>query len=192
MTEPSEGGADVLSASAPGEGRVAVRPSRRSNLPKAAGRAYAPVGFTKKELLRSGEGTATIAAGNFEGVVEDRIQHAFFPGRRAGVSVSKAQDGQKVEQGQVVRESRNGRKRVAKGSVLGESTRKAIVGRLVQGKYGEKVLQGEKANTVDEVRKRLLLNGTYLRSDARKLVEKVQGFLTKEQWGKLEAGGAAR
>lgn len=191
MTEPAEGGKDVMAASAPGKADVAVRPQRRSNLPKAAGRAYVPVGFTKKELLRSGEGTATIAGKNFAGVLEDRVHFVVDPGRRGGVNVSEAYTQQKREQGQLVRRLRvEGEKVSKKRNLLSESAREAVVGKLVRGRFDSKgALNGKSEGPLEEIKKKLLLNGTYLGSDARKLVDKVQGFLTKDQWKKLRPAG---
>lgn len=192
-TEPAEGGIDVLSAAAPGKGDVAVRPSRRMKV-TAAGRAYEPKGFQKKELLRRGEGTATIAGRNFEGVVEDRFHHALSPGTRAGEVLSNERIKQKMAQGQAVVVKRAADDKTYAGDLLNEAVRKSVVDKLVRGHYDGRGLltpgkEGEKPHPVDDVRKNLLRNGTYLASDAGKLVEKVQSFLTKEQWKKLQAAG---
>jgi hypothetical protein len=193
MTEPSEGGVDVLSAQAPGIGEVATKPAAAE--PKEAGEAITPAAIDKMNLLRSGEGTATIAGGNFAGAVEDRFHHVISPGMRAGVDMTKEQFAQKRAQGQPVRIRRDDRS----GKRLNEEVKEAVVGKLVRGEFDRKGLLGgrvdvregqkkSKPHSVDEVSRRLLLNGTYLGKDRKKLVDKVKGFLTDEQWKKVPLG----
>lgn len=149
---------------------------------RAAGRAYVPKGFSKQELLSGGHGTATIAGRNFEGVVEDRIRHALSPGARPGEILSEERVGQAAEQGRTVRIYRG--RGDAGSSVLKEEVRNKVVEKLVRGHVGgtDLLRRGKKLHPINTIRKELLKNGTYLASDARKLVEKVRGFLTKEQW----------
>jgi hypothetical protein len=55
------------------------------------------------------------------------------------------------------------------------------------------VVKGERkefrSHPVDEIRRKLLMNGTYLEGDARKLVDRVKGFMKEEQWQKVRFAG---
>lgn len=190
MSEPHEGGVDVLTAAAPGKGEVAVEPS--ASVPEVKGPSYAPQKMDVKALLRRGEGTATIAGGNYAGVIEDRVHRVVEPGRRSG-NVTK--DGQKSEQGQFVRLIRGpdeATRKYKKKYRLKEEVRESIVGKLVRGNFDRTLVRKEgqqKAHPVDEIRRKLAINGTYLEADKSKLLNKVRSFLTEEQWKRAQLGG---
>lgn len=190
MSEPHEGGVDVLTAAAPGKGSVAGEPSVPAR--EVKGPSYAPQKMDVKALLRRGEGTATIAGGNYAGVIEDRVHHVVEPGRRSG-NVTK--EGQKAEQGQFVRVLKardEATQAQQKKYTLKEEVRESIVGKLVKGNFDRTLVRREgqkKAHPVDEIRRKLAINGTYLEVDKKKLLDKVRSFLTEEQWKRVQLGG---
>lgn len=121
-----------------------------------AGVAFRPANITDKDLLRAGKGTATLAAGNFEGVIADRLMGIGAPA------------------------SPETKPRWAKWRWISEERRKSIVDRFVKGEYdAEKVLNGEnyKQTTLNEIAKQTMRNGTYLPSDGQRVLKKVQSLL---------------
>ena len=162
-----------------------------------------------ENYLHSGAGGATIAAANFEGVVEDRFRTLAEPAAE-GTSRHPAVLAKKIVQGQLVRfASQKEKDAVLKivrpgpdqrtmpnGEVsrrtplneyttLPEAVRQSVVDKLVLGKYDPNgLLEGKtvhKQPALNEIAKMTLKNGTYLQSDGDRFLRKVQSLLPAMQ-----------
>lgn len=167
--------------------------------------AFDPDPVTRDEYLRLGQGGATIAAGNYEGVIEDRIktlteltQDGFrYPPHLA----KRLQSGEFVsfedeeERDAVLRAFRTHdvmspypklqktEKSAAemkprnKFAPLSEASQKVMLDKLVRGKYGDMKATPYKHDILNHVARSTLQNGTYLSEDGNKFLKKVQSLL---------------
>lgn len=124
-------------------------------LPKDA--PIKPTTLQRDDLLHSGSGVSTIAGGNFEGVIRDRIKAAGFPHS----PVARPMKFRTARMNDVLKEQ--------------------IVKRLVRGVYDKRdVFAGDKLNkhrALNDVARMTLLNGSCSSSDGEKLLEKVRSLL---------------
>lgn len=194
VQEPAEGGVSVLEASTPGPLSTAARAaslggnetetaiaesfnagqemSLRERLAKAKakGLSFRPQTPSREHLLHTGSSAATPASKDFEGVVLDR-----YKAGRSPVTPVAVQKGEKAR-------------------TLGNQH--LLLQKLVAGKYPTSWLSTEngryKQKTLNEVMKKLAINGTYLEKDADKLIEKVRPLLPATMQALRPAQGAAK
>lgn len=126
--------------------------SRRRNKP------IQPNTLTHHDFLHSGQAASTIAGGNFEGVIRDRLK---------AVSIPHSPDANPSRR---------------PWNHMNEGLRKHIVKQLVEGKYDETgVLNGNSSSPKQPVLKDVanltMLNASYLPRDGERLLEKVRSLL---------------
>ncbi|KAF7193950.1 hypothetical protein HII31_04723 [Pseudocercospora fuligena] len=194
VQEPSEGGVSVLEATTPGPPSAAARAaslegketesaiaesfnagqetSLRDRLAKAKakGLSFEPQAPSREHLLHTGSSAATPASKDFEGVVLDRYK----AGRSPVIPLT-------VQKGEKARTLMN---------------KNILLQKLVAGKYPASWLSTEngsyKQKTLNEVMKKLAMNGTYLGKDAYKLIEKVRPLLPATMQALRPQQGAAK
>lgn len=166
----------------PGHHKEWMRRSGRSDLVEAdveeessvvsKGAPVKPSILRHQDLLHSGAGVSTIAGGNFEGVVRDRIKAASFP---------YSPDAQPTK--------------LAAYNMDG-ILKEQIVKRLVRGIYDRReVFAGDKfpkQRTLNDVARMTLLNGSYKSEDGGRLLEKVKSLLPVPRAAAQTKGKAQR
>lgn len=236
VEDPAEGGASVMDSpsqgnlgeqairSREGDGHVDQRRASRKSKQVTPAPSFIPESSSRNELLHGSYNASTIAASNFEGVVEDRIRQVAEPGQqesfRDPVSLAhKMMRGQLVrfksqtEKAAVEENAKQIAERMTKNYVrskklsqdevqpsplshgfapVPENVRKAMVERLVAGKYDtDGTLQGKekhKQPVLNEIAKMAMKNGTFLGSDGDRFLRKVQSLLPAVQSGQQRGG----
>lgn len=124
----------------------------------------------QKDFLHLGKSAATIAGGNFEGVIRDRLKAVSIP------------------------HSPDRRPRQQKWAFLDEKLRNLIVKDFVKGTYDQRgVLKAfERQPVLSDVARLTLLNGSYLARDAARVLGKVRSLLPEVPAGATGAGAAKR
>lgn len=138
-----------------------------------------------QDLLRSGQGTATIANSDFRGVLLDRLRYVAGPGD-SGTAVNVDQAG---------RRSRVTRRHVRQMLTFTASTKpdrqhrpaindllaQDLLEKVVHGRHeGDDVLGGKqkyKQSTLNDVARAMTLNPTYAAKDTARFVTKVRSLL---------------
>lgn len=201
---------------------VSATPSG-SRLP-LPGVPVAPVDLTRKALMVAGHGASTIAGGNFEGALNDRLKIIAEPGsdevhRDVHHLARKLLNRQLVffrsveEKESVLTEcnritgrgaSMTDQERAAKGpdterpyfEPIPEGVRKNLVSNMVNGQYDpEGLLKGaekHKQSALNEIERTLMRNGTYLKGDSSRVLQKVRSLLPRFQAQQKARGGVAQ
>ncbi|KAF2717425.1 hypothetical protein K431DRAFT_276946 [Polychaeton citri CBS 116435] len=126
---------------------------------------FRPEAPDKAALLQLGQNGSSIASSNFEGVVEDRLRIAAEP----------AGDGERLDPTNF------------EISSMPESVRKAMVDKMVAGKYDANGQLNEgkslypKQPVLDSIAKMTTQNSTYLSEDGQRFLKKVQSLLPAMQ-----------
>jgi hypothetical protein len=187
-------------ASAPGQDHTPISANQESSLRKRLadikplGVPFRPsVPSSAAEFVRAGYGTSTVAANNFAGIITDRFASLTGTmGRRT--PRSPAEKDQRRNQGiltQLSAEDIQALKDAGKKwrrHAIKDSLKKEVVAKLVQGRYASDGMEGKtgKGTTVGSVRRQLMRNESFLKSDVEKVVGRVQAFLSKEAWKKIK------
>lgn len=133
----------------------------KNNAPQPKPTPIKPTTHKHHDLLHAGSGASTIAGGNFEGVIRDRIKATSFPHNP----------------------SAEPHRWHTKGNGMKTDFKEHIVNKLVRGQYDRRDLLGgkkfAKQPVLNDVARMMLLNGSYLASDGRKLLGKVRSLLPK-------------
>lgn len=150
---------------------------------------FDPEPVTKDHYLKLGQGGATIAAGNYEGVLEDRLRLLAEPTqdgfRWAPDIASRLNKGSFVsfndhdEKSQVLAAGRQ-RSMGAKFSQVSVKTRTAIFDKLVRGTYTPLNAAAHKQPVLNDIIRNTLRNSTYLEQDQTKLLKKIRSLLPSE------------
>ena len=157
------------------------------------GRPFQPRSVSREEYLYSGEGTATIAAKNFEGVIEDRVKAVVEPGRAGPRDPVHLQE--KASQRQLARydsvEQKNALLSKDEGaSSLPETVRDFLLTSLVRGKYDpDGLLSGQekyKQPVLNDIARMTMKNGTYLAEDGDRFLRKVRSLFPAAQPSKAQ------
>ena len=166
--------------------------------------------MTKEEFLRLGQGGATIAGGNSEGVIEDRLKQlseATQDGFRnvpdiaakmmKGGSVNFKDEAEKeavVAAAEAYAENRrqafatrfgdDATKREFQFGPLAIQQQDSIVNKMVRGKYQDVNATSHKHDILNHIARATLRNGTYLDGDGSRFLQKVQSLLPAQTSGK--------
>lgn len=164
--------------------------------------SFEPEAVTKEEYLKLGQGGATIAAGNYEGVIEDRLQllaehtqdgfrwapdiaHRMVKGGFVSFK-SEEEKAAVLAAATLVNDPAKAGTRTF--SPLAKSNQDSIVNKLVRGTYTDPKATPHKQAVLNDVVRNTLRNPTYLASDQSKLLNKIRSLLPAEK----AAAGAAR
>ncbi|SMR53074.1 unnamed protein product [Zymoseptoria tritici ST99CH_1A5] len=193
-------------AAAPGEDMTPISSKQESILRsrlaeiKPLGVPFRPsVPTSATDFIRSGYGASTPAANNFPGIITDRF--AALTGTLGRRTPRTAEErAQRRAQGiltqltaEDIQDLKDSGKRWRKHTIK-DSIKKQVVAKLVQGRYGSQGLTGNSGNgtVLAEVRKKLMKNETFLKSDVEKVVGRVQAFMTKQAWAKVKPENGLR
>lgn len=149
--------------------------------------SFQPETVSRDEYLKLGQGGATIAAGNFAGVIEDRIKivaeatqddfrYAPDIAKRMirGELVSFKNEQEKADVlATIKREDFN-------FSTLPDASQQVIFDKFVRGSYPDPRAAPHKNKILNEVARTLSRNATYLNKDSAKLLRKLGSLLPSE------------
>ncbi|KAL1310717.1 hypothetical protein AAFC00_000974 [Neodothiora populina] len=157
---------------------------------------FEPEAVTKETYLNLGQGGATIAAGNYAGVLEDRLTLLAEPSqdgfRWAPHIAHRMLQGEFVsfkseeEKSAVVASAQHlGSSGLPKSertfSPVSEASQRVLVDKLVRGVYTDpKKAGGNKQAVLDDIVRNTLRNPTYLADDQSKLLRKIRSLLPSE------------
>ncbi|GAM82149.1 hypothetical protein ANO11243_001280 [Dothideomycetidae sp. 11243] len=165
---------------------------------------FDPATVTREEFLHSGRGGSTISAGNFEGVIQDRVKMLTEmrqdATRYAPDMARKMMRGGLVsfnseqEKDAVVKEAKSYAHRLKKSASnvrkglpdviseyefapLADNMQTTIVDRYVRGKHADLAAKPHKSEVMNHVRASLSRNGTYLARDSAVFLRKVESII---------------
>ncbi|KAG8630569.1 hypothetical protein KVT40_002188 [Elsinoe batatas] len=170
---------------------------------------FSPTETSKEQYLRAGRGNATIAAANFEGVVQDRIKAltdkrqndfryapdiakrmmrgglvSFQSEKERDEVVAAAQDyAYKLKTS--ASKARKGKDEVAEHEFapLSDTMQSAIVARYVKGKYWEMSKKRYNSDLLNQVSAAVAQNNTYLSRDSAVFMKKLQAMVAPPRQG---------
>ncbi|GAB7356706.1 hypothetical protein MBLNU459_g7412t1 [Dothideomycetes sp. NU459] len=169
--------------------------------------AFEPAPVTREEYLHLGQGGATIAGNNFEGVVEDRLkllaestqdgfrwapdiaarmmkgQFVSFESEAEKADVVAAAERYAQNRADAYSEQKGGEaveKREFDFAPVVQKSQAAVVDKLVRGKYGDLNAAGYKQDVLNHIARNTLRNPTYLEDDGNKLLKKIRSLLPAE------------
>ena len=142
--------------------------------------SFNPRESTKDDYRRLGQYGATIAAGNAEGVIEDRLRKLSDPSQDAVRVVRHIRE--RMRKGYIVSikdeaELEAVQARGARFAPLSDAVRESIMDKLVRGKYGDMNANAHKQNLLNHVATNVMRNDTYLQADGARFIKKVQSLL---------------
>lgn len=152
---------------------------------------FKPAKVSKDAFLHLGQSGATIAAGNYEGVVIDRLkflaertQDSFrYPPHLArqmleGKFVAFQDEKEKAK---VLAAAKFAKRHPEKAfKPLEQKTQDALLDRLVRGRYGDVNAAPHKNDVLNHIERSTLLNTSYLQSDGQKFLRKVSSLLPSQ------------
>ncbi|KAF4555698.1 Hypothetical protein D9617_2g056610 [Elsinoe fawcettii] len=165
---------------------------------------FSPAESSKQHYLHAGRGNATIAAANFEGVVQDRIkaltdkrQNDFryapdiaarmmrgglvsFESAKERDEVNAAAQDYAYSLNRSASKARKGKDEVGEHDFapLDEHMQNSILSRHVRGRYWDMDKKRYKSNVLNHVSAAVTKNNTYLGRDSAVFLKKVQGLVT--------------
>lgn len=168
---------------------------------------FSPDPVTRETYLQLGQGGATIAANNFEGVLEDRLkllseryQDSFrwapdmaarmmkghfvsFSSAEEKIAVTAAAEKYAQNRADAYAEQK-GVEEVEKKefgfSPVAQKSQSVIIDKLVRGKYGDLNATSHKQDVLNQIARNTLRNPTYLDEDGNKLLRKIRSLLPSE------------
>ncbi|THV86643.1 hypothetical protein D6D13_00854 [Aureobasidium pullulans] len=148
---------------------------------------FEPETVTRDEYLKLGQGGATIAAGNFAGVLEDRIKivaEATQDEFRYAPDIAK-----RMIKGELVsfkdeQEKADVLATIKKGgfefSAIPSTSQNVIFDKFVRGAYPDLEAAPHKNRVLNEIARTISRNSTYLNKDSTKLLRKIGSLLPSE------------
>ena len=144
--------------------------------------SFDPDTVSRDEFLRLGQGGATIAGNNYEGVIEDRVK---LLSERMQDGFRWAPDmGERLKKGEFVDFKDEAEKQVVQKMFgrkvfepVSEKSQAVLVDRLVRGKYGDLNAKPHQQDLLNHVARATLKNGTYLEEDGSRFLKKVRSLL---------------
>ena len=148
---------------------------------------FEPETVSREEYLKLGQGGATIAAGNFAGVIEDRIKvvaEAQQDDFRYPPHIAK-----RMIKGQLVSFKDEAEKEAVlatvkkegfKFSALSSNSQNVMFDKFVRGAYPDPKAAPHKNKILNEIASTISRNATYLDKDSTKLLRKIGSLLPSE------------
>lgn len=208
LEDPAEGGARLLAQEAASQDEVeddlqedegSVAPSTQHELilleqfdkQDITAVPFEPESVTKDDYLKLGQGGATIAAGNYEGVVEDRLRLLAEPTqdnfRHAPDIALRMLKGnfvsfkdEKEKAAVVAAAEKHAHLRTDAFEPVPKKGQDALFDKLVRGSYADPSLAPHKQSILNDVVRNTLRNSTYLEKDQSKLFRKIRSLLPSE------------
>ncbi|KAI4719160.1 hypothetical protein E4T48_04653 [Aureobasidium sp. EXF-10727] len=159
---------------------------------------FSPAPVSASEYLKLGQGGATIAAGNFAGVIEDRIKivaEAQQDDFRYAPDIAK-----RMIKGNLVSFKDEAEKAAVLATVkkqdfafaaLNANSQSVMFDKFVRGAYPDPKAALHKNKVLNEVARTISRNGTYLAKDSTKLLRKIGSLLPSEAAARKPAAAAA-
>ncbi|KAH0372906.1 hypothetical protein KCU65_g822, partial [Aureobasidium melanogenum] len=157
---------------------------------------FEPETVSRDEYLKLGQGGATIAAGNFAGVIEDRIKivaEAQQDEFRYAPDIAK-----RMIKGELV-SFKNEEEKAAvlatvkkedfKFSALSSNSQNVMFDKFVRGAYPDLKAAPHKNKVLNEIARTISRNSTYLDKDSTKLLRKIGSLLPSEAAARKPAAG---
>lgn len=205
LEDPAEGGARLLAQEAASQEEVEdeddgpVAPSTQHELilleqfdkQDITAVPFEPESVTKDDYLKLGQGGATIAAGNYEGVVEDRLRLLAEPTQdnfrhAPDIALRMLKGGfvsfkdEKEKAAVVAAAEKHAHLRTDAFEPVPKKGQDALFDKLVRGSYTDPSLAPHKQSILNDVVRNTLCNSTYLEKDQSKLLKKIRTLLPSE------------
>lgn len=148
---------------------------------------FEPEAVTRDEYLKLGQGGATIAGGNFAGVIEDRIKQVAEPTQdefRYAPDIAK-----RMIKGELVSFKDEKEKADVLATIKKEdfdfspipsNSQNVMFDKFVRGAYSDLNAAPQKNKILTEVARTISRNGSYLNKDSTKLLRKIGSLLPSE------------
>ncbi|KAG9558811.1 hypothetical protein KCU71_g7294, partial [Aureobasidium melanogenum] len=160
---------------------------------------FEPETVSRDEYLKLGQGGATIAAGNFAGVIEDRIKivaEAQQDDFRYAPDIAK-----RMIKGELVSFKNEEEKAAVLATVkkedfnfsaLSANSQTVMFDKFVRGAYPDPKAAPQKNKVLNEVARTISRNSTYLNKDSTKLLRKIGSLLPSEAAARKPAAASRK